>query len=72
MYFHKMPPSYLNSDYSDTLFKTIQTDSSFPTLYFSPLIQTQMECINKLVDFNWLNRAILKLVLTKVIKCVSL
>ena len=66
----KMLPNYLNFGDSNTLFKTIQIDSSFPMLYFNPLIQIQMKCINKLVDFNWLNRATLKPVLNKVIKCV--
>ena len=40
----------------------MEVDLCFPTLCFSSLFQTLMDCINKqlLVDVNWLNKAIMK------------
>ena len=49
---------------------TNQIDLYFLKLYFSPLIRTKIECMDKqlLVDFNWSNKAIWKSVLNKTTK----
>ena len=54
--FSKIQANNLNLDYSNVL--TNQIDFCFPKLYFSPLIRTKIECINKqlLVYINWPNK----------------
>ena len=56
----------MNSNYLDVF--AIQFD--FPRLDFSPLIRTDIECINKqlLVDVNWLNKATSKPPLSRAMK----
>ena len=56
----KWHPIKWHFDYLKVL--TMEVDLCFPTLCFSSLFQTLMDCINKqlLVDVNWLNKAIMK------------
>ena len=63
--FYKIQSNNLNLDYPNIL--NNQIDFRFPKLYFSPLIRSKIEGINKqlLVDFNWPNKAIWKSVLNK-------
>ena len=70
--FYKIEPHNLNLDYPHILTNPIVL--RFPKLYFSPLVQTKIECFNKqlLVDINWINKAIWKSTLKKATKGVSL
>ena len=70
--FYKIQSNNLNLNYANNL--TNQTDFCLTKLYFSPLIQTKIEWINKqlLVDVNWLSKAIWKSGLNKAIKDVLL
>ena len=69
---YKIHSNNLIFDYPNILIN--QNDFSFPKLYFSPLIRTKIECINKqrLVDVNWPNKAIWKSELNKAIKNILL
>ena len=64
--FYKTQSKNLNLDYPNIL--TNPNDFCFPKLYFSPLIQTEIECISKqlLIDANSPNKV--KLVLNKTTK----
>ena len=55
--FCKIQSNNLNLDYPNIL--TNQLDFCFPKLYFSSLIRTKAECINKhpLINVNWPNKA---------------
>lgn len=66
--FYEIEYNNFNLDYPNIL--TNQIVLRFLNLYFSPLVQTKIECFNKqlLVDINWLNKDILKSVLGKVIR----
>ena len=70
--FCKKQSNNLNLNYLNNL--TNQIDCCFTKLCFSPLIQTQIECINKqlLVDVSWPNKAIWKSELNKATKDVLL
>ena len=66
--FYKIKSNNSNLDYPNILTKRI--DYFFPKLYFSPLIWTKIECINKqlLVNVNQPNKAIWKPALNKATK----
>ena len=58
--FYKIESNNLNLDYPNIL--TNQTDYSFPKLYFSSLIRTETDSINKQspIDVTWPNKAMWK------------
>ena len=70
--FYKIQSNNLNHGYPNIL--TNQINFCFSKLYFSPLIRTKIEYINKqlVIDVNWPNKAFWKSALNKATKYILL